>query len=615
MTSKQQLKTAISYTIAASWVIGSFELVRIAMHSKLPLTFIEGLKLSVFAWVWASALAAGMGLFFGGIAIWRPGFRSESDAIARGVAWASMGVLLVYLGPAALMRLGMGDPLVAGAMVFSIFGAGGVIWLNARFYLRRSVAGYKTPLRWWQACLVFAGLISTISSGSLAARGGGGAKGVPGDHNVLVITVDTLRRDHLSVYAALDGQEPVAQTPVMDGLADGGILFEDAVTPIPETAPSHGSMFTALHPIRHGLISNGHRLHGGFKTLAELLRDEGYATAAFVSSFAVDSRTGLDRGFHIYDDDYSPWLRGLSELQAFQVMSRLLMKFGNPERYAWLLERDGKRTNDRAADWLAEREDKPWFLWVHYFEPHAPYEGVDATVSHRDLLSKPEHVYSESEIKELQRLYALEVEEVDARIGELLAELDANGQTDNTLVVLTSDHGEQLGEHDIYFHHHGLYEESVRVPLLVKAPYLGVEGSVPQEVRLMDITPTVLGAVGNEPLKRSEGENLLGYVGAPSQPSMSCSLMGRQAPHQGGGALFGLRTQDVKYLVDVAADEEYLYNLKSDREELLNIAGEQWETVLQAREVVQRERDSMMDNAAAVGAGDVERLKAMGYMQ
>ena len=91
--------------------------------------------------------------------------------------------------------------------------------------------------------------------------------------------------------------------------------------------------------------------------------------------------------------------------------------------------------------------------------------------------------------------------------------------------------------------------------------------------------------------------------------------MGRQAPHQGGGALFGLRTQDVKYLVDVSADEEYLYNLKSDREELLNIAGEQWETVLQAREVVQRERDSMMDNAAAVGAGDVERLKAMGYMQ
>ena len=131
----------------------------------------------------------------------------------------------------------------------------------------------------------------------------------------------------------------------------------------------------------------------------------------------------------------------------------------------------------------------------------------------------------------------------------------------------------------------------------------------------MDITPTVLRAIGNEPLKRSEGESLLRYVNSESLPSMSCSLMGRQAPHQGGGALFGLRTQDVKYLVDVASNEEYLFNLETDRAESTNIASEQWETVMQAREVVQKERDSMRDNAAAVGAGDIERLKAMGYMQ
>ena len=614
MSRRQQLKIVLGYTVAASWVIGSFELVRIAMHSKLPLGFVEGIQLMLFAWVWSSALALGSGLILGGAALWRPGLRSEPDAIARGVALGSMGVLFVYLGPAALMRVGA-DPIVAGALFLSVIAAGGVIWLNARYYLRRSYSGHKTPLRWWQACLAFAGVIGVASSGSIATRGDGGAAGIAGDHNVLVITVDTLRRDHLSVYSELDGAPVIAQTPYMDGLAEGGILFGDAVTPIPETAPSHGSMFTALHPIRHGLISNGHQLHGGFKTLAELLREEGYATAAFVSSFAVDSRTGLDRGFHIYDDDYSPWLRGLSELQAFQVMSRLLMKYGNPERFAWLLERHGKRTNDRAVEWLSRREDKPWFLWIHYFEPHAPYEGPDATVSHRDLLSNPKHEYTAAEIAELQRLYALEVEDVDKRIGEILDVLEAKGQKDNTLVVLTSDHGEQLGEHDIYFHHHGLYEESVRVPLIMNAPYLGVEGTVSQEVRLMDITPTVLGAVGNEPLKRSEGENLLRYVNNPTQPSMSCSLMGRQAPHQGGGALFGLRTQDVKYLVDVTADEEYLFNLRTDRAESTNIATEQWDTVLKAREVVQKERDSMRENAAAVGAGDIERLKAMGYMQ
>jgi arylsulfatase A-like enzyme len=296
-------------------------------------------------------------------------------------------------------------------------------------------------------------------------------------------------------------------------------------------------------------------------------------------------------------------------------MSRLVFRFGNPEKHAWMLERSGERTNARFTDWLGERGEKPWFGWVHYFEPHAPYEGTHATVDHRSLMADPAHTYTAEESAALRALYAGEVEAVDALIGDLLGDLEDSGLAGNTVVLLVADHGEQLGEHGIDFHHHGLYEESIRVPLILSAPFLAVQGEVPQSVRLMDITPTILAAVGNDPLERSEGENLLTYVNTPSLPAMSCTLLGRKAPVLGGGALFGLRTQDVKYIIDVGADKELLFNLKTDRLEKLDISDGQYDTVLHAREVVNQERSSLQDQGVGTSASDRDRLRALGYVQ
>jgi arylsulfatase A-like enzyme len=615
MTYREQLKMMLLYSLGAAWVVGAFELVQVAMHSKLPLTVLDASVLSLVAMFWGSVLALAWGLSVGSFLLWRQGFRSDADAIARAVGLSLVGVVLSYLAPPALSLFAAGDPLVGGAFLLSSFGVGGVVWLNARFWIRRILVGAPPRWNWWQACGGFACVICLISTLSVHYRGSGGVDGVVGDHNVLVISVDTLRRDHLSIYAEKDGQLPLALTPNMDALAQKGVLFLDAVTPIPETAPAHGSMFSGLHPLRHGLLSNGHSMLGGFDTLATRLRGEGYATAAFVSSFAVDSRTGLDRGFHLYDDDFSGRFRGISELQIFKVMSRLVFRFGNPEKHAWMLERSGERTNARFTDWLGERGEKPWFGWVHYFEPHAPYEGTHATVDHRSLMADPAHTYTPEESVALSALYAGEVEAVDALIGDLLGDLEDTGLASNTVVLLVADHGEQLGEHGIDFHHHGLYEESVRVPLILSAPFLGVQGEVPQSVRLMDITPTILAAVGNEPLERSEGENLLTYVNTPSLPPMSCTLLGRNAPVLGGGALFGLRTQDVKYIIDVAADKELLFNLKTDRLEKLDISDGQYDTVLHAREVVNQERSSLQDQGVGTSASDRDRLRALGYVQ
>jgi arylsulfatase A-like enzyme len=614
-TFRDQLKTVLFYSVCAAWIVGAFEMVWIAMHSKLPLTAANAAVLSVLAMGWASLLAVAWTCSLGCFFLWRPGFRTDADAMARAVAFSLWGLVLCYLAPPALGLFAAGDPLVGGAFLMSSLGVGGVAWLNARFWLRRRSAEVAVKWTWWQACAGFSCAICLVSTVAIHQRGTGGADGVVGDHNVLLISVDTLRRDHLSVYAKKDGQPVRANTPNMDALAETGVLFLDAVTPIPETAPAHGAMLSGLHPLRHGLISNGHSLLGGFDTLGEVLRAEGYATAAFVSSFAVDSRTGLDRGFHLYDDDFSARFRGISELQVFRVLSRLVFRFGNPEKHAWMLERSGERTNARFSHWLGQRGDKPWFGWVHYFEPHAPYEAPGATVDHRALLADPAHAYTDSESEALTALYAKEVEAVDALVGELLGALKASGMAENTVVILVSDHGEQLGEHDIDFHHHGLYEESVRVPLILSAPYLHVQGEGPQSVRLMDITPTILAAVGNDPLERSDGENLLAYVNTPSRTSMSCSLYGRKAPSSGGGALFGLRTQDVKYILDVEADQELLFDLKSDRAEQKDIAEGQYDTILQAREVVQQVRSALEDQGAGASAGDRGRLRALGYVQ
>src|SRR5204862_8096379 len=163
-------------------------------------------------------------------------------------------------------------------------------------------------------------------------RAGAGCAAAPGSRvaeasgpSVLIVTIDTLRRDHVSIYG-----ETAIHTPTFEDLAAQGVTFLDAITPLPETAPAHAALFTGRHPIRNGVLSNGSRLGNAYETLAETLRDKGYTTAAFVSSVAVDSRTGLDQGFDVYDDDFTPQLRGLSEILLPRAALALALRSGRP---------------------------------------------------------------------------------------------------------------------------------------------------------------------------------------------------------------------------------------------------------------------------------------------
>ncbi|MCP3978036.1 MAG: sulfatase-like hydrolase/transferase [bacterium] len=271
---------------------------------------------------------------------------------------------------------------------------------------------------------------------------------------IVLISIDTLRSDRLSMYGYTGGE-----TPQIDALGADSVVFERAYSHCPLTLPSHTSLFTGLLPPRHGVRDNrGFALDGTPPTLAAQLAGAGYQTAGFVSSMVLRRDTGIGRGFEVYDDEI-----GASH--------------GGGRAFA---ERPGRQTLRRALAWLEQRDaSRPFFLFVHLFEPHAPY---DAPEPYASAAREP---------------YDAEVRHVDAIVGELLEALRGVGMYDESLIVLLSDHGEGLGDHGEAEHGILLYREALQVPLLVKLPHEKLAGKrIAEPVGLSDVAATVLDLVG-----------------------------------------------------------------------------------------------------------------------
>jgi len=293
----------------------------------------------------------------------------------------------------------------------------------------------------------------------------------PGDRrwNVLLVTFDTTRADHISCY----GYRGIA-TPTIDGLAADGIRYARAYSVAPVTLPSHASMMTGLYPFYHGIRDNGvGPLDGNVVTLAEVLRDDGYQTAAVIGAFVLDSRFGLDQGFDLYDDD-------VSQMQA-----------SSKATYA---ERNGAAVTDRALEWLDRAGARPFFLWTHYFDPHVPYLAPGASPdAARDLRYDGEIVFADSQLgRLLQRVDAIE---------------DSTGRP--TLVVFVADHGESLDEHGEPTHEYFVYDSTVAVPLIVRRPDRAGAGTViHQPVSVVDLYPSILEWLGVHRPREVHGQAL-----------------------------------------------------------------------------------------------------------
>ena len=384
-----------------------------------------------------------------------------------------------------------------------------------------------------------------VAAASLCACSGP-ADGRP---SVLLITIDTTRADRLHSY----GNDRI-ETPHLDRLARQGVRFERAYTAVPSTLPSHATILTGVYPARHGVHDNGiYALPGGAQTLTERFREAGYRTGAFVSAFVLDAQFGLAQGFETYDDQmHAPLIEADPELL---VQSDRLSE----DRKRWLIQlaspyqRRAEEVTPRAIDWLEEGDDRPFFLWVHYFDPHmdytppAPwsdrydpdYDGLlDGRSKTYELVAmqngwSPASPPPPADRDHMIALYDGEVSYMDAWIGRLLGALDERGELDDTLVVVVGDHGEGFGEHGQFWEHNGqIFDESMRVPLILKLPGDAFAGRVvPQLVRTIDVAPTVLEAAELEAIGGVQGISLLplihGEVGAP-RPDAALLEAGRE---------------------------------------------------------------------------------------
>lgn len=324
---------------------------------------------------------------------------------------------------------------------------------------------------------------------------------LPDSPNVLLVTVDTLRPDRLSAYGYRGHG-----TPHIDRLAAGGALFENAVADAPWTTPSMASVMTGRYPTLHGFKSNNvHRLDPEHVTLAEQLADAGWATAAVVGSFPLDSVYQLDQGFSHYDDDFTTPVWVMPD-HAFERLGSGFFESPESQRLFLLSKvlNDSRRLDaevtDAALAWLDEAGSEPFFLWVHYFGPH---EKPDWTV--------PESARQRRHVG----MYDPGVVEVDREVGRLLDALDGAGRAERTLVIFHADHGESLGEQGHLGHGPLLNDASVRVPMLLRLPG-AIEAGVRVErlVRNVDIFPTVLDAAGLAPPGPLSGESLLPWIAA-----------------------------------------------------------------------------------------------------
>ncbi|MCJ7565385.1 MAG: sulfatase-like hydrolase/transferase [Candidatus Aminicenantes bacterium] len=350
-------------------------------------------------------------------------------------------------------------------------------------------------------------------------------KASPADTNVLLITIDTLRPDRLSCYSS-----KYVQTPRIDALAARGVLFERAFAHDPITLPSHTNILLGLTSLVHGVNENVKSVVSKeFVTLAEALKKKGYATGAFVSAFPLDSQFGLNRGFDVYDDHYPSQL-------------------GPGLDYA---ERKAEKTIAAALAWLSLQKGK-WFCWVHLWDPHAPY-------------SPPEPYAGQFS----RDPYSGEVAYVDAELGKLLDTVDKKGWRGKTLIILTGDHGESLGEHGEQTHSYFAYNSTIWVPLIISGP--GLKASrVKADVSHVDIFPTVCDILGIGKPAALEGNSLEPFLNGKARKAATIYFEALEANLSNGWApLRGIIEEGKKY-IDSPIPE--LYDLEKDFEERTNIA-------------------------------------------
>lgn len=394
------------------------------------------------------------------------------------------------------------------------------------------------------------------------------------DLNILLVTLDTTRADRIGCYGY--GK---AKTPNIDFLAADGVMFANAYCQVPLTLPSHCSLLTGTYPLYHQVHNNGfYYLDPSHETVAEIFRKKGFKTAAFVGSFTVDSRFGLDQGFDFYEDTFAE--------------DEMLKNFQSEKR--------ADKVFASFSQWLEGHFDQNFFCWVHFFDPHVPYDPP--APFKEDFSGRP---------------YDGEIAYMDHYIGRILDELKEKSIFDKTLIVLAGDHGEAFGEKDEIDHGFFIYDVTLRVPLVFYSPTKLPPGKVVDaRVRLIDVMPTVLDMLALPSGEEIQGASLLPHVEGRNKQIFS-SYIETYFPQENYGCseLIGLIHGDWKY---IHAPQPELYDLKSDPREEHNV----FQREENVASILKKKLEGMISEFSSekkigrrkLTSQEIEKLRSLGYV-
>lgn len=400
-----------------------------------------------------------------------------------------------------------------------------------------------------------------------------------GIRNVILVSMDTTRWDAISAYGA-----PEVNSPRVGALAREGVVFENVFAPAPVTLPSHASMLTGTVPLANGVLDNArYRLGDEHQTLAEVLRANGFNTAAFVSALVLEARFGLDQGFEVYDDEIPT--------------------------AALIGERRGDLTTARAVDWLERHAGERNFLFLHLFDPHAPYEAPEP------FGSRMREVYRE--YPAFVQDYVAEIAFADHCIGLLLDALRRLGLYEQSLICVTADHGESHGEHGEITHGYFIYTSTMKVPLVLRVPETPGPLRVSETVGVVDIPTTILALLGLHFDGEVQGHDLTGYLDGNERLFPDRSILGLsvEPTKYGGSALLGLVVGDRQY---IRAPRPELYDLSRDPYATSNLVDAEVETAGRLRGrldgLLDRLHAAALPDEVSVDRDTRQRLEQLGYV-
>jgi arylsulfatase A-like enzyme/predicted Zn-dependent protease len=397
------------------------------------------------------------------------------------------------------------------------------------------------------------------------------------DFSYILVTVDTLRADRIGCYGFSH-----VDTPTMDLFAARGVKFDRCYSQTPLTLPSHTSIFTGSLPLYHGVRDNGGFIvPGELKTLAEVFKDKGYDTAAFIGAYVLDSKWGLNQGFDYYYDQF--------DLSKFERIS------------LGTVQRPGNEVMDEALKWLESKKGTKHFAWIHLYDPHTPYE--------------PPPPFD----KKYRHPYLGEIAFADSQLARLWQFLEGNNLVDKTFLIFASDHGESLGEHQEAGHGFFVYQGAVHVPLIVVTPFSKLQGiSCSQVVSLVDIMPTVLEMDDDVMPSQVQGKSLVPFFFNPKKNLESLAYSETFYPrfHYGWSDLKSIQNGRYKLII---APEPELYDIMNDAEEKNNIAGSAGKIFAEMNAEAARFIEASSRNAYEMDYKKVdeetrEKLAALGYI-